>query len=185
MYYNCLINQNNIHKKILFIKNFIFIITLSILTEQTYANDLHFVINGISHHTSNDPEYKYNENNLGFGIQYDFNEFDRKLVPFLNVGGFSDSNENPSYYIGSGLMHRTSMHSYKSKYHIDAGMTLFFMSRDRKINSQVENSIFPGILPMVSIGSDTTSVNITYIPKIDSMDTSVWFIQLKLKLNSF
>lgn len=185
MFYNGFIKENNFNTKIICIKNCLLIIALSILTERTSANDLHFVINGISHHTSNEPEYKYNESNIGFGVQYDFNEFDRNLVPFLNVGGFSDSNKNPSYYIGSGLMHRTTMRSYKSDFHIDAGMTMFFMSRDRKTNSEIENSIFPGILPMISIGTDTTSVNITYIPKIDNIDTSVWFIQLKLKLNSF
>jgi len=168
-----------------YLKKCLIIFYLFMISNLTHANDLHFIINGISHHTNNSSEYKYNESNLGFGLQYDFNNFDKNLVPFINAGGFSDSNENPSYYIGSGLMHRTSVNSYKSNFHIDAGMALFFMSRDRMRNSEIESSIFPGILPMLSIGTDTTSVNITYIPEIDNMGTSVWFIQLKLKLNSF
>lgn len=153
------------------------------------ADELHFVLNGLSHHTKSEPDKKYNEENFGFGLQYDFNNFDRNLVPFLNAGGFYDSNNNPSYYIGSGLTHRTSIRNRKTTFHIDAGVTLFFMSRvydDASENEYVNgNRIIPGALPVISIGTDTTAVNITYIPEMDETKTSVWFVQLKMKINSF
>ena len=150
------------------------------------ADDLHLVFNGMSHHSNADVRKSYNEKNLGVGIQYDFSGLDKNLLPSVYLGGLNDSFENPSYYIGTGLSHRTRFNNLKSRINIDAGMLLLVMSREYTYKSgRQTTSIVPAALPMLSIGTNTTALNITYIPKIDEMNASVWFMQLKIKLDSF
>ena len=169
--------------KLLF--NFITIL-VTLWCNSVKADNLHLVFNGISHHSNPDVSKKYNERNMGIGIQYDFSDLNKTLIPSVYFGGLNDSFENPSYYIGTGLAHRTRFNSRKQGFNIDVGMLLLVMSREYTLNSRNNGiSLVPAALPMLSVGTNATSLNITYIPKIDEMNASVWFMQLKIKLDSF
>ena len=157
---------------------------ISILNVQTiYAGELHFVLNGKSIHLNKKPGYKLNEINLGAGFQYEFNNVNKYWVPFLNAGGFSDSYEKPSYYVGGGISRRYRLPGKSLGLHLDAGLTGFVMTK-ADVN---DNNPFPGILPMVSIGNKNVSLNITYVPAINDteLSTDLWFMQLKFRLGRF
>ena len=187
------INRRLIHTiNYLFLKLFninysVILILLSIFIVNTSsAEQLHFVINGKAFHSNERQNNKYNERNFGAGLQYDFDNFDKYFVPFLNIGGFSDSNNNPSYYIGGGLAHRTKFRNRWKNFHIDAGMSAFIMTRlYPQATGEKSNSVIPGILPMISMGTESAALNIVYIPKIEITEESLWFIQLKLKTDVF
>ncbi len=142
------------------------------------ADELHLVLNGKSIHMQKNSETKYNENNYGIGMQYDFNQFDRNWISYVNAGGFSDSLGNPSYYIGGGLSYRMKINRFIPGMHIDTGFTGFFMTR-QDTNG---NEPFPGVLPMLSFGNANTSLNVTYIPQINEHTSELWFFQLKIKM---
>jgi len=163
-------------------KAMIILLISTLYTNSVLAEELHFVINGKSFHSNERPNNKYNERNFGIGAQFDFNNFDKNIVPFLNIGGFSDSNNNPSFYIGGGITHRTNFRNSWKSFHIDAGASAFLMSRVYPATSGEESSsLIPGILPMISIGTESTALNIVYIPDVSVNKASLWFIQLKLK----
>ena len=166
-------------------KYFLPILWLSLIlifnAQSLRANELHFVLNGKSVHIEKKPNQTLNERNLGVGFQYEFQNFHKYWTPFINVGGFSDSYEKPSYYIGGGVFHRYKLPSQLLGLHFDAGLTGFMMTK-ADIN---DNEPFPGVLPIISIGNNMAALNITYVPKITDEGTDLWFMQLKLKLAKF
>lgn len=161
-------------------------IILLVFANNAHSDELYMIVNGKSFHSGEEKYKNYNERNYGLGMQYDFTSFDKDLVPFINVGGFSDSNENPSYYVGGGLTHRTKFRNGLGSFRIDAGLSAFLMSRVQLEDANQENNILiPGILPMLSIGTRQAAVNITYIPETEMTRASLWFVQLKINMNSF
>jgi len=44
---------------------------------------------------------------------------------------------------------------------------------------------FPGVLPVLSVGTKNVALNITYVPKVEPKAEPLWFLQLKVSLNSF
>lgn len=182
-----LINKINKYiKEGMFIIFYFFIITN--ICSYAMASELHFVVNGKSIHGNERVEKSYNESNTGAGLQYDFDETDKRIIPFINMGGFSDSNNNPSYYLGGGLMHRTKIRKKWLNFYIDAGITAFVMSRKNvsdTLDGDGGTGVTPGLLPVLSIGTDVAAVNLTYIPDSQITGSSVWFFQLKIKLDSF
>ena len=158
------------------------IISTSIYSNISFANDFNLTINGKSFHSEPRPDNKYNEKNLGIGLQYDFTKVDKNLIPYVNAGGFSDSNGNPSYYFGGGLSHRTKFRNRWNTFHFEVGMSAFIMTRMYQNTSGSKvNSMFPGVLPTLSFGTEYTSINVVYIPETDFTKVSVWFVQLKLR----
>jgi hypothetical protein len=124
---------------------------------------------------------EYNEDNWGAGIQYDFKSYDRKWVPFMSASGFIDSFENPSYYMGVGIVRRIHIgHTIDSK-HVDTGLIGFLMTR----KDYKDGNPFFGMLPALSFGSRRFAVNMTYIPKVDPKMVSLWFFQLKISTFEF
>lgn len=148
-------------------------------THSLRAGELHLVLNGKSFHIVKKPGVKLNERNFGAGFQYEFGRFKKHWTPYINAGGFSDSFEKPSFYIGGGLYQRFKLPN--SSLHFDAGMTGFMMTK-ADVN---DNKPFPGILPMISLGNDVAALNITYIPQIDTTGTDLWFVQLKFKIGHY
>jgi len=167
-------------KKIIVI--YISLLLISIFHIQaTHAGELHFVLNGKSIHLNKVPGQTLNERNYGAGFQYEFNRINKNWVPFLNAGGFTDSYNKPSYYVGGGFVHRFRLPNNIQGFHLDAGLTGFVMTK-ADVN---DNEPFPGILPMVSIGNKRVALNITYIPKITDIGTDLWFMQLKFSLGRY
>lgn len=159
---------------------FLFLVPI-IFIQAAHAGELHFVLNGKSIHINKIPSENLNERNYGAGFQYEFNRINKNWVPFLNAGGFTDSYDKPSYYVGGGFFHRYSLSRNFLNLHFDAGLTGFVMTKE-DVN---DNEPFPGILPMVSIGNERVALNITYIPKITDIGTDLWFMQLKFSLGRF
>lgn len=147
------------------------------------AGSLHALLNGTAIHleSPNTPNMKYNEENWGGGLQYDFEPWHEDWIPLVNMSGFLDSNRNPSYYAGGGLMRRFIITEDYDRLHIDAGIVAFLMTRE----GYRHNKPFPGILPVLSFGSESVSVNVTYIPKVDPKMVPLFFFQLKVKLLEF
>ncbi len=141
-----------------------------------YAGNLSLLVNGKSLHMNPPRSIEYNEKNWGAGIQYDFESYDRKWVPFMSVSGFIDSFENPSYYTGAGIVRRVHFGHTKDSKHVDAGLIGFLMTR----KDYKDGNPFIGMLPALSFGSRRFAVNMTYIPKIDPKMVALWFFQLKI-----
>jgi len=151
------------------------------ISGEVEAGELHALINGKAAHLDTIPGTTFNENNWGGGIQYDFDPWNDDWIPFLNVSGFSDSNSNPSYYAGGGLMRRFILSEELDNLHVDLGAVAFLMTRKGYRN----NRPFFGGLPVASIGTDRIAINVTYIPKVDPKMVQLLFFQLKIKILEF
>jgi hypothetical protein len=145
------------------------------------AGDLSLLVNGKSLHMNPPRDIEYNENNWGAGIQYDFESYGKRWVPFITASGFRDSFENPSYYTGAGLVRRIHFNHRIDGKHFDAGIIGFFMTRE----DYKDGNPFFGILPALSFGSRRYAVNMTYIPKVDPKMVALWFFQFKISFENF
>ena len=143
------------------------------------ADQWSLLINGKAIHLEELPGTDLNEDNWGAGVQYDFDMTKGKWVPFVTASGFKDSNENPSYYAGGGTVRRFSFGKEKNSLHLDAGVVAFLMIR----KDFMSGDPFPGILPVISFGTDRVALNVTYIPKVDPKMVPIVFFQLKIGLN--
>lgn len=148
----------------------------AVLTAPAQADQWSLLLNGKAIHLDKPAGTDYNEQNWGAGVQYDFDMTQSKWVPFLTASGFKDSNGNPSYYAGGGTMRRFSFGQEKSSLHLDAGVVAFFMIRKDFMNDKP----FPGVLPVVSFGTDRVALNMTFIPKVDPKMVPILFFQLKI-----
>lgn len=136
----------------------------------------HMILNGRSYHMQKPRNgKKLNENNFGSGIQYEFGrQYGSKWVPFVTSSAFSDSFNNLSYYMGGGETRRFFI---SNGWHIDVGYVGFLMAR-KDVNNY---NPFPGVLPVVSMGSRNISLNMTYVPKVGGDHVSeLIFFQLKI-----
>lgn len=140
------------------------------------ADQWSLILNGKAVHIDPPANTNYNEKNWGAGFQYDFNSPDGKWIPFVTASGFSDSNKNPSYYAGGGALRRFSLSGGDWGLHVDAGLVAFLMTREGFRHGQP----FPGVLPVLSFGTERVSVNMTYIPKVDPKMVAILFFQLKV-----
>jgi len=141
------------------------------------AQGLSLVINGRSFHLDEPAGVNYNETNTGGGLQYDFDGNGDNVYPYINFGGFKDSFKNNSYYAGGGIAKRFRA---DKTIHVDFGITAFLMTRkDRN-----DNKPFPGLLPMMTIGTDRVGISVTYVPKVEPKSVALFFLQLKLALGS-
>ena len=143
----------------------------------TNAQGLNLVLNGKSFHLDEPAGVNYNETNTGGGLQYDFGPNRDNAYPYINFGGLKDSFENNSYYAGGGIAKRFRA---KKTIHVDFGITAFLMTRE----DRNDNKPFPGLLPMMTIGTDRVGINITYVPKVEPKSVPLFFLQLKLALGS-
>lgn len=151
----------------------------ALISAPAQADQWSLLINGKAIHLENPAGIDLNEDNWGAGLQYDFDMTKGKWVPFISASGFKDSNGNPSYYAGGGTVRRFSFGKEKNSVHLDAGLVAFLMIRKDFKNGDP----FPGVLPVVSLGTDRVAVNITYIPKVDPKMVPIVFFQLKIGLN--
>jgi hypothetical protein len=113
-------------------------------------------------------------------LQYEFGDVRDKWVPYTTVSGFKDSNYQPSYYVGGGYLRRIMVSPRMNFLHVDVGMVGFLMSR----RDYSQGDLFPGVLPVLSLGTRDVAVNVTYIPEVDARLAELWFFQLKLSFNN-
>jgi len=151
----------------------------ALIATPAQAEQWSLLVNGKAWHLEKPAGTDYNEKNWGAGVQYDFKMTDSKWIPFVTASGFKDSNKNPSYYAGGGALRRFSFGEEKSSVHLDAGVVAFLMTR----KDYKDGKPFPGVLPVVSFGTDRVALNITYIPKVDPKMVPIFFFQLKIGLN--
>lgn len=146
----------------------------------TMNGNYNMILNGRSVHLSEHPTGgKFNENNYGSGVQYDFaRPYGSKWVTYTTSSVFSDSFNNISYYAGGGQSRRF----YLSKgWHADVGYLGFFMAR-KDFNNYTP---FPGVLPIASLGTRNISVNMTYIPPVNEGLAELLFFQLKISTDGW
>ena len=141
------------------------------------ADDLSLLVNGKAVHINTPAGKNLNEKNWGLGLQYDWDLADSKWIPFATASGFIDSNKNPSYYAGGGALRRFQFGSM----HVDLGAVGFLMTRKDFKNDRP----FPGVLPVLSVGTQKVAMNITYVPKVEPKSVPLWFFQLKINLKIF
>jgi len=137
------------------------------------ADQLSLLVNGKAIHF-NSANKNFNEKNWGAGLQYDLAPINENWIPFVTVSGFKDSNRNPSYYAGGGIMRRYQF----DHLHVEAGVVGFVMTR----KDFRDDKPFIGVLPAFSLGTKNVSVNMTFVPKVDPKAVPLVFFQLKIKL---
>jgi len=162
---------------------------LIIASESATAGTLNAIINGRSHHV--DATHDWNENNVGIGLEYQFDSTSRwKSAAMAN--GFRDSNDEMSYMVGGSLKRRLVDSQRLWGLYLDAGITAFIMTR-QDVN---DNRPFPGLLPSLSFGNRYAGFNLAYMPEagVRSMTNArmddptlkgVFYLQLKISLDRF
>ncbi len=152
------------------------LVTLLVST-QVGANELQVIISGTAiHQGSND----LNENNYGFGLQYDFAAQGR-WIPLLNMASFKDSNDNTSRYVGAGLKRRFGISSGQQRLNLDLGAAALVMRRP----GYNDDEPFIGALPFVSLSNGWGGINATYVPSLANEALPFWYFQFSLKLFEF
>jgi hypothetical protein len=141
------------------------------------ADELSLLINGKAIHINVPAGKHLNEKNWGMGFQYDWKPVNVKWIPFASASGFSDSNSNPSYYAGGGVLRRYQYNNIN----FDVGVIGFAMTRKNYKN----DNPFLGVLPAFSVGTQRFALNMTYIPKVDPKMVALLFFQIKINLDNF
>lgn len=159
---------------------------LALAAPATWAGKTSAIINGKSYHFNS--SYDWNENNYGFGVEYEFEQKSawKKIVM---ANGFRDSTESMSYMAGAGLHRRIYETDALAGFHVYAGINAFLMTREDLNGSEP----FPGILPSITIGNDHMGFNLTYLPRkaveetvnaaiVDPTISGILFLQFKVSL---
>ena len=154
----------------------LFTLAAGLMAGTAVAGETSLLVNGKAIHINANGK-NLNEKNWGLGLQYDWNLVDTRWVPYAMVSGFSDSNKNPSYYAGGGVLRRFQSNNF----HFEAGAIGFVMTRKNYKNDKP----FLGVLPAFSVGTKQFAVNMTYIPKVDPKMVALVFFQLKINLSNF
>ncbi len=157
---------------------FILFLSVCLSPAGVLSGELSLILNGKAIHVNVPAGQKFNENNWGVGLQYDWVEPGDKWFPFANGSEFLDSNDNLSYYAGGGIIRRFLPFGESSKVHIDLGALAFLMYRE----GFRDGDLFPGVLPVVSVGNERIALSMTYIPKVDPKMVPLFFSQLKIGL---
>lgn len=145
------------------------------------------IVNGKSYHI--DASYDWNENNLGAGVEYQFQQKSawRKVVM---ANAFEDSMDEMSYMAGAGLHRRLYETDNLAGFYIYAGLNAFVMSRE-DVN---DGRPFPGVLPSLTIGNSKMGLNLTYLPRqavqsfteseiVDPTISGIIFVQFKIRMD--
>lgn len=133
-------------------------VTLGLLgAPSARADDWNLLLNGKAIHVNASKDW--NENNLGLGIEREFDSATR-WVKTAMANGYRDSDGHMAYMAGGGLKRRFGLERLAPEWHVDLGLVGFLMTR-RDVDG---NRPFPGALPLLSVGNDLLAVNMTYFP---------------------
>lgn len=160
-----------------------------LFTVDATAGSLNAIINGKSYHV--DASHDWNENNYGFGLEYQFDSQSRWKSSAM-ANGFRDSNDQMSYMVGGSLHRRLLQSERLAGFYFDAGITAFVMTRE-DVN---DNRPFPGILPSIALGNRHLGFNLAYLPEagVTQMTNSrfddptlkgIFYLQMKISLDRF
>lgn len=117
---------------------------LDIILNGSYALD----INGKSKHLGTD--VRYNEDNKGLGLTAS------KDGRFLTVGGYNNSFNIPSYYLGGGIKKRYGNNDFYIEPGLMGGLVTGY-----------EDNLTPMILPILTAGlRDYGALNLMYAPEV-------------------
>ena len=164
----------------------LFILALA-LPGMAAAGEFSTVINGKSYHLGASQDW--NEDNLGVGLEYQFDSTSRWKYRLM-ANGFNDSNDEMSYMAGGGIHYNLLQSNRLGGFYVDAGLNAFVMTR-QDVN---DNQPFPGVLPSITFGNRYAGFNLTYLPRQavekmlsatmadDSIDGIV-FLQFKFSMN--
>lgn len=164
-----------------------FIVLLMLAVQPAWCGELSAVINGKSFHLNASEDW--NENNLGFGIEYQFASQSRwKTIVMAN--GFRDSSDNTSFMAGAGLHRNLYATDRFQGLYVDAGINAFVMTR----KDVDENRPFPGALPSLTIGTRYLGFNVSYLPRkaveklydahmMDDGISGIVYLQMKLNVS--
>lgn len=141
------------------------------------AEELHIIVSGKANHY---PDQKFNEDNSGWGFEYDFDKRGN-WIPFVTGASFLDSNRQTSKYLGAGAKQRYRLGWGFSDFHLDAGV-FAFLTRRHDIKN---NDPFLAALPFISLGNSWTAINMTYVPKIGPNSIAFTYYQISFKLVAF
>ena len=156
-------------------------------TSPASAGESHLVLNGRSYHI--DSTYDWNENNVGLGFEYQFEQRSAwRRIAMAN--GFRDSTDVMSYMAGVGLHRRLYETDALGGLYLYAGLNAFVMTRDDVHGGDP----FPGILPSLSVGNHSVGVNLTYLPRraveettnsrvVDPTVSGIVFLQFKVNMS--
>ena len=162
-------------------------VLLAFPASSALAGKTSVVVNGKSYHFNS--SYDWNENNYGFGIEYEFEQRSAwKKIAMAN--GFRDSTENMSYMAGAGLQRRMYETDKLAGFYVYAGLNAFLMTRDDVSGSKP----FPDVLPSLRIGNEKIGFNLRYLPRkaveettsaniVDPTVSGILFVQFKVNLN--
>jgi hypothetical protein len=157
---------------------------LWLVSAAAQAQDWGLIVNGKAIHVNASKDW--NEDNWGLGIEREFDARSR-WVKVAVANGFVDSADSMSYMAGGGLKRRFKWPGFGSDLHIDLGVVGFVMTRE-DVDS---NKPFPGLLPVMTIGTSKVAMNLTYLPasfmelktqvsEVDPTVSGIIFLQLKL-----
>lgn len=155
------------------------ILLIALYQASVYAGEIGMIVNGKAIHTSD--KENYNEQNWGSGIQYKFDSLPSGWSPFITASGFVDSYNNSSYYAGGGYLHRLNGLSRGDNFTTSIGAVGFLMSREFKDGTR----LLPGVLPVLSIGTDLLSINMTYVPKNSATGVPIYFFQAVVPIDNY
>jgi len=124
---------------------------------------------------------EYNENNRGFGLIYEFGKSHRSNysnVPYVSAGSYLDSFNTVATYISGGINKYISIDRSLDNLHLELGGVISIINSP----SYANGNLVATVMPVVSLRTDTFGLNLTYLPKVSSETTGVFFIQLQLAL---
>ena len=157
------------------------LIFLAFFTQLAFADgSSSIVINGISKHFDvNEDSFPNGVNEKNFGLGYEFNfekAPDQSIEWLVNSGFFKDSLSGTAFYAGgAGLIKVVQLGSLHLKLGFEASG--FYSSEYN------QGRPFIAMMPIMNVGTDKISLNITVIPKVSQfIDAGVVFAQLKIKL---
>lgn len=161
----------------------LFLLTLLLsIHSNTWAEGTSLLLNGVSFHKNAPREGgKFNEKNWGIGLQHDWPVIKQHWMPYFTISALKDSHKRNSFYAGGGALRRFSLDSVHDDLHFGAGLIGFMMIRKDHHNRKP----FIGLLPALSLGTDTLAINASYIPKAEPKLSPLWFFQLKISLSYF
>ena len=161
-------------------------LTLLFASSASLAGTLSSVLNGKSYHL--DSSYEWNEDNLGFGFESEFEQKSpwKKIVM---ANGFRDSMDGMSYMAGAGLHRRIYETDRLDGFYVYAGLNAFLMTRE-----DMGSDPFPGVLPSISVGNSKVGFNLTYMPRkaveettnsfvVDPTLSGILFLQFKVSMS--
>lgn len=135
--------------------------------------NLYFVPGGISRHSEKKANgEKYNENNSGAGLIYEWTDPETGKKKYFTGGMYNNSLGKDSYYVGGGIKNRLLG---SNDLYLDGGIIGGAMTG-------YNDSVVPALMPTLSLGNRLGAINLMYVPKIDGVTPETYMLNSQWKL---